>query len=237
MKLPAAHRVTLGTHHYRSLRMRVRATIVFAAMLAVSLGLAASEEPAVDIARWEAGELERWQVERFAGETRYVLVDEGGQRRLSAVADGSASGLFRERSVDLTKTPWLTWSWRVTEPLAGLDERSKAGDDYAARLYVVISGGALFWRTRALNYVWSGSQAAGAAWPNAYTDNARMLALRGTGDSTGGWVTEKRNVRDDLREAFGEDITRIDVVAVMTDADNSGRRAAADYGPIRFSSR
>ena len=217
--------------------MRSCSTFVLVAVFLLSFGVRASEAPAVDIARWEAGELERWQVERFAGETDYAIVDDGGERRLSAIAQGSASGLFLEQSVDLTKTPWLTWSWRVTEPLVGLDERSKAGDDYAARLYVVISGGAFFWRTRALNYVWSGSQAAGATWPNAYTDNAQMLAVRGAGDNTGEWVTERRNVLEDLRKAFGEDITHIDVVAIMTDADNSGRKAAAEYGPLRFSAR
>jgi hypothetical protein len=210
------------------------APFVLVAMLVLPC-LSSADVTTIEVARWEAGELNRWTVERFAGATDYTIVREQGKNRLSAVAKGSASGLFLEHSIDLNKTPWLTWSWRVTEPLSGLDERSKSGDDYAARLYVVISGGAFFWCTRALNYVWSGSQAPGTTWPNAYTDNARMIAVRGEKDRTGEWVTEKRNVLDDLRSAFGEEISHIDGIAIMTDADNSGGRAAADYGPVRFS--
>ena len=36
-----------------------------------------------------------------------------------------------------------------------LDESTKDRDDYAARLYLVKSGGILIWRTKAVNYVWS----------------------------------------------------------------------------------
>ena len=212
------------------------ALVLFAALTTLTTANAA-EVGSVEIARWADGELDSWRVERFSGDTKYAVVNEDGKRHLSAVADGTASGLFIEKQIDLGKTPWLTWSWRIKQPLSGLNERSKDGDDYAARVYVVISGGAFFWRTRALNYVWSGSQKSGRTWPNAFTDNARMIAIRGVGENVGEWVSEKRNVLQDLREAFGEEITQIDAIAIMTDADNSGRQTAADYGPLHFSGR
>lgn len=43
------------------------------------------------------------------------------------------------------------WSWRVEKPHSDLDERSKQGDDYAARVYIVVDGGLMFWKTIALN--------------------------------------------------------------------------------------
>lgn len=203
--------------------------------LALVAATQAADAPSLDIARWNDGELQRWKVEEFAGRTQYRIESSGDKRWLRAEASGTASGLFLEQSVDLAKTPYLTWHWRIAKPLRGLDERTKGGDDYSARLYVVVSGGAFFWRTRALNYVWSGSQPAGATWANAYTENAQMVAVRGEGDSTGEWVMERRNVLEDLRKAFGEEIDRIDAIAIMTDADNSSGNAAADYGIIRFS--
>jgi hypothetical protein len=42
----------------------------------------------------------------------------------------------------------------------GLDGRTQAGDDYAARIYVIHDGGLFAWRTRAINYVWANSQPA-----------------------------------------------------------------------------
>ena len=61
-----------------------------------------------------------------------------------------------------------------------------------------------------------------------------MLAARGVDDSSGEWVTEKRNVREDMEKYFGKDITSIDAIAIMTDTDNTGREAHASYGDIFF---
>jgi len=148
---------------------------------------------------------------------------------------GTASGFGRKIKIDLTKTPWVNWSWKIERGLPALPEKTKSGDDYAARLYLVKSGGALIWNTKALNYVWSGSHDRDASWPNAYKPkNSIMLAARGTSDKTGEWVTEKRNVREDFKQAFGKDIKSIDAVAIMTDTDNSGLSASAAYGDIYF---
>jgi hypothetical protein len=125
----------------------------------------------------------------------------------------------------------------VDQVLSGVDERSKAGDDYPARVYVVVSGGAAFWKTRSLVYVWSSNQAVGATWNNAFTGNARVMALRSGMRDAGGWVSEKRNIRADFRQLFGEDIRQIDAVALMTDTDNSGQSATAWYGDIYFTTQ
>jgi len=128
----------------------------------------------------------------------------------------------------------LNWSWRVDQVLKGTDERSKDGDDYPARVYVVASGGAALWKTRSLVYVWSSNQPVGATWNNAFTDNARVMALRSGTQDAGRWVSEKRDIRADFQRLFGRDIDAVDAVALMTDTDNSGQRASAWYGDIYF---
>ena len=142
--------------------------------------------------------------------------------------------MFRELEVDLGATPWIHWSWKVDAGLHAGDERTRDGDDYPARVYVVFSGGAAFWRTRAINYVWSSREPAGQTWPNAFTANARMIAVRSGSDGTGQWQSERRDVRADYRRIFGEDPGTVDAVAVMTDTDNGGGTAAACYGDIWF---
>ncbi|HRD50349.1 MAG: DUF3047 domain-containing protein [Candidatus Competibacter sp.] len=207
-----------------------------AALLAISTWAGAANEELI-IGRFSAGDLNEWQSKAFQGETRYRLMEQDGRRALFADSQGAASGLYREIQVDLNRTPWLNWSWRVDKVLNGVDERSKAGDDYPARVYVVASGGAAFWKTRSLIYVWSSNQAVGATWNNAFTGNARMMALRSGMKDAGGWVSEKRNIRADFRQLFGEDLHQIDAVALMTDTDNSGQSAAAWYGDIYFTAR
>ncbi len=190
----------------------------------------------IPIARFEQGDLSGWEEEVFSNQTRYQIITQNGHQALAAASRASASGLVKKIRVDLEQTPYLNWRWRIEHPLPPLNERSKAGDDYAARVYVIASGGVFFWKTRALNYVWSSSQAIGSHWPNAYTSQVRMLAVRSGSQDTGRWITEKRNVYQDLRRIFGEHIRYIDAVAIMTDSDNSGLSSHAYYGNIFFSS-
>lgn len=184
------------------------------------------------VASFSSGSLEGWQEKSFEGRTRYELRTVDERRALQAVSSSSASGLYREISVDLERTPYLHWSWRVESVLRGNDERAKSGDDYPARIYVVFSGGLYFWRTRAINYVWSSNQSAGSEWPNAFTSNARMIAVRGGNSEAGNWVTERRDIRADYRRLFNEEPGKVAAIAIMTDTDNTGQTVQAWYGDI-----
>lgn len=198
-------------------------------------GLAFAEVDRIDVGNFSAGQLDRWNTKVFAGKTDYALVPDDGRQVLMADSRASASGLYREIAIDLKQTPLLNWSWKVNNLLTGNNERHKSGDDYPARLYVVFSGGLRFWRTRAINYVWSSNQPAGSEWPNAFTSNARMIAIQGSGGLQGQWVSEQRDVLADYRRLFGEEPGEIAAVALMTDTDNTGLSARAWYGDIWFS--
>lgn len=180
--------------------------------------------------------LSGWTEKRFYGQTQYSITELNGDTVLLAESNNSASALYKKKRINLKKTPYLNWSWLVLKHLGDINERQKEGDDYPARIYVLISGGTFLWKTRVLNYVWSSNQPAGSIWPNAYSNNARMIALQSGSDFIGQWRTEKRNVRDDLRQQFGEDLWYIDGIAVMTDTDNSHGKAFSYYGDLFFSS-
>ena len=183
-------------------------------------------------------DIDFWQEKQFEGETDYQPVVIDGTEALKAHSMSSASGLYREQRIDLHKTPFLNWRWRVDRPLAGLDEQTKRGDDYAARVYVVIDGGLRFWKTRALNYVWSSNMAPGSSWNNAFAGpNVRMLALRNNSNPTAEWFTEKRNILADLRHQFGDQIRYVDAIAIMTDTDNSMGEAVSYYSDMYFSEK
>ena len=193
-------------------------------------GSAAVSVPVTDI--------EIWQEKEFDGETDYQPVVIDGIVALKAHSMSSASGLYREQRIDLHETPFLNWSWRVDQRLTGLDERTKPGDDYAARVYVVIDGGLRFWKTRALNYVWSSSMAPESTWDNAFAGpNVRMMALRNNSNATAQWLTEKRNILADLKHQFGDQIRYIDAIAIMTDTDNSKGEAISYYSDMYFSEK
>jgi hypothetical protein len=210
----------------------------------LSLSVAIQAEGAGDklmIGSFSSGLLDHWEAKEFQGQTHYQLVDLAGTQVLKAESAGSASGLFNEQRIDLQKTPVMNWRWHIKNRLGNnINEQEKSGDDYAARVYVVVNGGVAFWQTKAINYVWSSTSPTGKVWPNAYAyaganGKMMMIALRSSSDGTGTWYTEKRNILDDLKHQFGEDIRYIDAVAIMTDTDDSHGKVTAYYGDIYFS--
>jgi hypothetical protein len=176
-----------------------------------------------------------WRERQFAGQTEYRAVKEGTRTLLLASSRGTASGLYYERRIDLRRTPVLNWSWKVKTVLQGVDERKKSGDDFPARVYVVVRGGLAFWRTKALSYVWANTHQAGAFWPSPFTANVVLIAAESGEQRLDSLIDEKHNIREDWQRAFHEDISAIDAVAIMTDADNSGQSAMALYSTPWFS--
>lgn len=212
---------------------RMLQSVVLVGTVLWSLGPLSAESEQIMVLT--ASELSEWEEKSFQGWTKYMVVDNGTGHVVRAVSNATASGLFREMTIDLHRTPFLHWSWRIDNILDNDQEQSKAGDDYVARIYVVFSGGAFFWRTRALNYVWSSHQEVGSVWPNAYTANAVMVAQQSGDALVGRWVTESRNVLADAQRLLGPRYTHIDAIAIMTDTDDTGQQAVAFYGDIYFS--
>jgi hypothetical protein len=175
-----------------------------------------------------------WEAQGFRGKaaTTYSILKEPAGEVVQADCKASASGLIRKDKIDLARTPFLRWRWRIESTYRGINEREKAGDDYPARVYVVLDGGLLAWRTRSLVYVWSSTSPAGADWPNPYTAQAHMVALRS--GNPGVWHEERRDVRADFKRYFGLDVDAIDGVALMTDCDDARGATRAWYADVRF---
>ena len=178
----------------------------------------------------------QWQPHTFATETQYQLATHQGRPAVAAVCSpGAASGLFYETEIDLTQTPIIEWDWAIAAPYQDLDETTRAGDDYPARLYLVDDRRPWVWQTRAISYVWSSEQPQGSAWPNAYQQRAHMIALQsGAPENPEAWVTERRNIQDDFKTWRGRTLDRLNTLAVMTDCDDAEQPARAWYGEIRL---
>jgi len=217
-----------------------RATLLMFLGLMLSAPVSAMAE-IVPIAEFSAGSLQGWEEKEFDGKTTYEFVadeqnkENADQKVLKATSHDGASGLFREIQVDLNKTPYLNWSWNTSSQLEGINEDEKTGDDFVARIYVVVDGGYFFWKTIALNYVWSASHQKGEKWANPFTSNATMFAVEAGDTNLSKRQHYKRNIKDDLKKLVGRDEQYIDAIAIMTDTDNSGQSASTMFGDIFFS--
>jgi Protein of unknown function (DUF3047) len=179
--------------------------------------------------------LSGWERKSFKGETDYSIVREGGSTVVKARSSAAASGLFKKVQLDPLQYRYLRWKWKVAEPLRGGAEKTKAGDDYSARVYVVFPG-IFFWQTKAINYVWANRLAKEESFPNPYTRNATMVVVESGPEKAGVWVAEQRDILADYRRLFGGEPRQIGAIAVMTDTDNTGGEATAWYGDIAISS-
>lgn len=201
-------------------------------LLAMSLVALPVRAESLVLAWPSPGDSGEWEEKEFEGETRYRVVEMGGRRVLEAESAATASSLYLEREIDLRATPVLEWRWRIEKPLAVADERSKEGDDFAARVYAVAPGEGWFSLPIAINYVWASAAQVGDTWPNPYTSNVMMVAMDSGARDAGTWRTHRRDMRADFRRLFGREVDELEGIAVMTDSDNSGLSARAWYGEI-----
>jgi hypothetical protein len=230
--------------------------IPFALLLAASFSTMA--EP-VWVGRFsgEEGKLPApWVIEHLNPKippTRYAFRRWDGVNAIEAHASKSMALLGRSATVDLQKTPFLCWQWRIDAPVASADMNRKSGDDYAARVYLTFSvpPEQLGFTTRtklalarsiygdqvpdaALNYIWDNKHPVETLQNNAYTDRARMLVLRSGAGKAGGWVSERRHVGKDFQRAFGDVGGKLTGIAIASDTDNTGEEAHAGFADFRF---
>ena len=185
--------------------------------------------------------------------TRYELVTDDGVVVMKAVSAAAASGLIRKIQIDPMQYPLVEWRWKVSNVLQKEDVTKKEGDDYAARIYITFAYDPSklsfvdrikyktaklvygeYPPTGAINYIWGNHVAVGVTVPNPYTERAMMIVVESGEEKTHQWVTQRRNLLEDYRNAFHTDPPPISGVAIMTDTDNTGEAATAFYGDIFF---
>ena len=187
------------------------------------------------VADWEAEDsMQQWQAQSFSGYTDYQRVTLDGRVVLRAVTSNSPSALYQPVTVNLVETPHLIWSWRVENIYENLNPATRAGDDYPARIYVVVRDLFNPLQGKALNYVWASHPTQQDYWVNPFTENSIMIPLRSSADERGKWVSETVNIKADFEKYFGLRVNNVTAVALMTDSDNAGGEATAYYGNISF---
>ena len=183
----------------------------------------------------ELSELDVRKVRGADNKTVYTVGSNENGNFLKAVADNAASGLGKEVKIDLNKTPFINITWKIEKDLQGINENSKKGHDFAARVFAVKKTGATPLSNRAINYVFSSNSAVGQSWPSPYTKKSIDNVLATTKDNLNVWVTVKANVKEDFKKFHDLDVNELDGLAVMADTDNSNMKSISYFQNIYFS--
>jgi hypothetical protein len=188
----------------------------------------------------------------------FALVADEGVTVLRSTANAAAGTVSHALAHDVASRPMLRWRWKVDRVVRNADLATKAGDDFAARVYVFfdVPSGSLPMAQRmriflarslygatvptaALCYVWDNRHAPGTTRWNPYTDRVRTVVLRS--GAPGAWAEESRDLEADFREAFGAEwkaaVPRVTGIAVGNDTDQTGERVSAWFGDFRLEKR
>ncbi len=192
----------------------------------------------VNIFKFTEQELSELDVRKVRGadnKTVYTVGSNENGNFLKAVADNAASGLGKEVKIDLNKTPFINITWKIEKDLQGINENSKKGHDFAARVFAVKKTGATPLSNRAINYVFSSNSVVGQSWPSPYTKKSIDNVLATTKDNLNVWVTVKANVKEDFKKFHDLDVNELDGLAIMADTDNSKMKSVSYFQNIYFS--
>ena len=185
-------------------------------------------------------ELSSLKVRKIRGadaKTKYTVGNNENGKFLRAEADNSASGLGKEIKINLNETPFSNITWKVEKDLSGIDESTKKGHDYAARVFVVKKTGATPLSNRAMNYVFSSNNEVDAFHSSPFTKKSIDYILSTTKENFNEWVTVKVNVKKHFKKFHNLDLDEINGLAIMSDTDNSKLKAISYYQNIYFSSK
>ena len=202
----------------------------------VSIGTGFANE--IKVFNFTTDELSNLEVRKVRGaenKTIYTIGSNENGNFLKAVADNAASGLGKEVKIDLNKTPFINITWKIEKDLSGIKENTKKGHDFAARVFAVKKTGATPLSNRAINYVFSSNSEIGFSSPSPYTKKSIDNVLASTKKNLEEWVTVKANVKEDFKRFHNLDVDELDGLAIMSDTDNSKKKAIAYYQNIYFS--
>tara|TARA_B100001741_G_scaffold303616_1_gene293909 strand:+ start:621 stop:1223 length:603 start_codon:yes stop_codon:yes gene_type:complete len=194
----------------------------------------------INVFKFTKEELSTLKVKKVRGadsKTKYTIGNNENGNFLRAVSSNSASGLGKEIKINLNKTPFLNITWKVEKDLSGINEESKKGHDYAARVFVVKKTGATPLSNRAMNYVFSSNNNVNTHHSSPFTKKSIDYVLSTTKENLNKWVTVKVNVKDHFMKFHNLDLDEINGVAIMSDTDNSKLTSIAYYQNIYFSSK
>lgn len=192
-----------------------------------------------NIFEFTKSELSKLEVRKVRGANNKTVYSVGSNENgnfLKAVADNAASGLGKEVKIDLNKTPFINITWKIEKDLPGINENTKKGHDFAARVFVIKKTGATPLSNRAINYVYSSNSKVGFNSPSPYTKKSIDNVLATTKENLNKWITVKANVKEDFKRFHDLDVNELDGLAIMVDTDNSKMKAISYFQNIYFSS-
>lgn len=214
-------------------------TVYIATMFLLFLGqesLCTGEEVII-LDREKAAALAEWDKPVLFGSGNWNVVDDSGDQVIKLRSESSSFALEKRITVDLKRTPYLEWEWKVTVLPTGGHFASPEADDQAAQLLVVFPK-TLFERRKVITYIWDPTAAQGtiAAGAGPAYLNVKAIVVESGYSQVGKWLRQKRNVLEDFRAVFGVTPERAVAIRIQINSQHTKSDAEVFWKTIRFTS-
>ncbi len=204
--------------------------------------------------REEFHNLDQWRsviFPKIKEHTEYAIEEQAHESALRTESHASASPIVYRHPFNVYDYPKLRWKWKVMNVYEKGNARTKAGDDYPLRIYVLFQfdpeKASFFDMIKyglakviygeypphsALNYIWANRDDESGIITSPYASDSRMVVLQKGKKNLDRWIVEQRNILDDYREAFGSDPPAVATLGIMNDSDNTKETSVSYVGFI-----
>jgi hypothetical protein len=169
-----------------------------------------------------------WELSVKAGAAHLQLVQDDGKQALQMRSEQASFALQKKVHIALQGSPFLVWQWKVTELPKGGDFRRADADDQAAQLIVAFS------YRHFLTYIWDSTAPKGlvTAAPAPAFKKIFAIVMQSGPQGLGNWITERRNLIDDYKQAFGGAPGALEGVRIQINSQHTKSRAEVYWRSI-----
>ena len=222
--------------------MKLRPIALIAALVLAAPSLAAAQGTPVLIEDWskqpvgKTGIPNGWQGQNWGSPKYDFVIEADGQARvLHMKSQNDGSTINKELKLDLKPTCVLQWRWKAVILPKGGDSRKKETDDQAVQIYVTFPRFPQAVRSRIIGYVWDTTAPAGTIVGSQKAGTVTYVIVRSGAEGLGKWFTESRNVCDDYKSIYGEELAEpAGAVSVAIDSNDTKSAAESYVGEILF---
>lgn len=184
-----------------------------------------------------------WYHRTFSGQDPMDIsfIEKDGRPSIRLATHGTASMLMRFVEVPLDDYPMLQWQWLIEKAIeTELDERTGAGDDHPARLYLRFESAS--GDDHSMEVIWSNEHVSPGEWLHLSFLGGLMefphYAANGLAENVGRWHAEQVDLKEIFETLWGDSTgARLTTIALFCDTDQTGAETIAYFSDVRLAKR
>ena len=165
----------------------------------------------------------------------FSIEADGPARVLHMKSQNDGSTINKELKLDLKPNCVMQWRWKAVVLPKGADSRKKETDDQGVQVYVTFPRFPQAVRSRIIGYVWDTTAPVGTIVKSEKAGTVTYVVVKSGAEGLGQWHTESRNVCEDFKKIYNEELNEpVGAVSVAIDSNDTRSTAESYVGDIVF---